>query len=76
MANLNDEFEPIKVRSALFALITARLEDAHVFAVEGQSKDLNAVKIRSCIIEIRSILDEVQIELDAAELSGQLNSGG
>ncbi len=68
MANLGDEIDPIIVRSALFALITARLEDAHMFAVKGQPRDLDAADARDCITDIRSILDEVQIQLDAAEL--------
>jgi len=45
MANLGDKIDPVKVRSALFALITARLEDAHIFAVKGQSRDLNAADV-------------------------------
>jgi len=68
MANLDDEIDPIKVRSALFALITARLEDAHMFAVKGQSRDLNAADARNCNSDIRSILEEIQIQLNAAEL--------
>jgi hypothetical protein len=43
MANLSDEIDAIKVRSALFALVTARLEDAHMFAVKGQARDLGRV---------------------------------
>jgi hypothetical protein len=70
MANIDDEIDPIKVRSALFALITAGLEDAHVFAVKGQSRDWDAADTRNCIIDIRSILDAVQIQLDAVELIG------
>jgi len=76
MANIDDEVDPIKVRCALFALITARLEDAHMFAVRGQARDLNAADTRNCITDIRSILDEVHIELDAAVQISQLNSGG
>jgi hypothetical protein len=68
MANLDDEMDPVKVRSALFALITARLEDAHAFAVKGQARDLDAADVKDCITDIRSILDEVQIQLDAAKL--------
>tara|TARA_R110000772_G_scaffold2472_1_gene8926 strand:+ start:2640 stop:2852 length:213 start_codon:yes stop_codon:yes gene_type:complete len=70
MANLSDEIDAIKVRCALFALITARLEDAHMFAVRGQARDLNAADTRNCITDIRSILDKVHIQLDAAELIG------
>ncbi len=68
MANLDDAIDPRKVRSALFALITARLEDVHMFAVKGRSMDLGAAETRTVIIDMRSILDEVQIQLDAAEL--------
>ncbi len=66
MANIDEEIDPVKVRSALFALITARLEDAH--AVKGQSRDLDAADARTLITDIRSILDELQIQLDAAQL--------
>jgi len=68
MANLDDEIDPVKVRPVLFALITARLEDAHVFAVKGQARDLDAADARNCITDIRSILDKLNIQLDAAEL--------
>lgn len=70
MANIDDEVDPVKVRCALFALITARLEDAHMVAVKCQARDLNAADTRNCITDIRSILDEVHIQLDAAELIG------
>ena len=68
MANIVVEIDPVKVRSALFALITARLEDAHMFAVKSQSRHLDVADVRNCITDIRSILDEVQVQLDAAEL--------
>ncbi|MEQ8742360.1 hypothetical protein [Parasphingorhabdus sp.] len=76
MANLDDEIDPVKVRSALFALITARLEDAHMFAVKGQPRDLEAADVTNCITEIQSILDEAQIQLDAVGLISPLNSRG
>lgn len=38
MVNL-DEIDPQKARSGLFALITARLEDAHELAVRGQNRE-------------------------------------
>ena len=68
MANLDDEIDPVKLRSALFALITARLEDAHAFAVKGQARDLDAAEFKSNITDIRAILDEIVIQLAAAEL--------
>ena len=68
MANLDDGIDTIKARSTLFALMTAKLEDAHVIAVKGQSRDLDAANAKGCITDIRSILDELQIQLNAAEL--------
>lgn len=68
MVNIDDEIDSIKVRTGLFALITARLEDANMFAVKGQSRDLNTADARNHISDIRSILDEIHIQLDAAEL--------
>jgi len=68
MSNIDEDIDPIKVRTGLFAIITARLEDATVFAVKGQSRDLNTAEARNHITDIPSILDEVQIQLDAAEL--------
>lgn len=68
MADLNDEIDSKKVRSGLCAIITARLEDAHMFAVKGQSKDLDAAEVSDQTTNIRSILDEVAIQLDAAQL--------
>ena len=65
---IDDEIDPIKVRTGLFAIITARLDDANLFAVKGQSMDLNTADARNYITDIRSILDEVHIQLDAAEL--------
>ena len=76
MANHDEEIDPVKVRSALFALITARLEDAHVFAVKGQSRDLDSADARSCLTDVRSTLDEIQIQLDAVEITNWLRSGG
>jgi hypothetical protein len=76
MTNPEDEIDSVKVRCALFALITARLEDAHMFAVKGQSRDLDAAGAKDCISDIRSILDEIQIQLDALEIINWLRSGG
>lgn len=68
MVNIDDEIDPIKVRTGLFAIITARLEDANMLAVRGQSRGLNTADARNYITDIQSILDEIQIQLDAAEL--------
>lgn len=68
MTDNDEKVDTIKVRTGLFAIITARLEDASVFAVKGQSRGLNTADGRNYITDIRSILDEVQIQLDAVEL--------
>ncbi len=64
----DDEIDPTKVRTGLFALITARLEDAHEFAVKGQSAKTDNDQIASFVSDIRSNLDEIHIHLDAIEL--------
>jgi len=68
MANIEDEIDPTRVRSGLFALITARLEDANVVAVNGQATHLSTDLANTHINDIRSILSEIEIQLDAAEL--------
>lgn len=76
MAKIDDEVDPKQLRCALFALITARLEDAGMFAVKGQARDLNAADTKNCVTDIRSILYDVHIQLNAAVHISQLNSGG
>lgn len=68
MANIEQELDPTKVRSGLFAIMTAMLEDAHDAAVKGQSSQSSVDDIDEQITDIRSILDEVKVQLDAAEL--------
>ncbi|MGB7244716.1 MAG: hypothetical protein WBC93_21825 [Sulfitobacter sp.] len=64
----NDETNPIKVRTGLFALITARLEDANEIAVKGQAAHLGDPDVSGLVIELRSLLDEITVQLDAIEL--------
>lgn len=64
----DDEIDPIKVRTGLFALITACLEDAHEFGVKGQSAKTDNDQIASFDSDIRSNLDEIRIHLEAIEL--------
>ena len=68
MAGTDDEIGPIKVRTGLFALITARLEDAHEIAVKGQAANANAEQVAGYITEIRSNLDEMVVHLNTIEL--------
>ncbi len=67
MAN-EGEIDPVKVRTGLFALLTARLEDAHEFAVKRQSAKANAEQANEYVSDIRSIVDEVYVQLTAIEL--------
>ena len=64
----DDEIDPIKVRTGLFALVTARLEDAHQIAVKGQTTNLVGLNARGLVIELRSLLDEINVQLDALDL--------
>ncbi len=64
----DDEINPIKVRTGLFALITARLEDANEIAVKGQAANLGNPDVSGLVIELRSLLDEINVQLDAIEL--------
>jgi len=68
MANDGDEIDAIEVRTELFALITARLEDAHDIAVRGQAAKISNQDIGDLIVDLRSILDEIKIQIDAIDL--------
>ncbi len=64
----DDEVDPNKVRCGLFALVTARLEDAHEFTVKGQSANVGNDRVTSLVSDIRSNRDEICIHLDAMVL--------
>ena len=64
----DDEIDPTKVRSGLFALITARLEDAHEIAVKGQAAKISGQDVGGLVVDLRSVLDEITIQIDAIEL--------
>lgn len=64
----DNENDPTKVRTGLFALVTARLEDAHEIAVKGQSANLGNTDVSGLVIELRSMFDEINVQLDAIEL--------
>ncbi|GAB5487010.1 MAG: hypothetical protein Pars2KO_05800 [Parasphingorhabdus sp.] len=68
MAFTDDEIDPIKVRSGLFSLVTARLEEANEIAVKGQAAHLGDPDVSGLVIELRSLLDEITVQLDAIEL--------
>jgi len=68
----DDKFDAIKVRGALFALITARLEDAHEIAVKGQSSKADQQLISQLISDLEGNLDEIRILLNASEIVSDL----
>lgn len=72
MADTEDEIDPIKVRTGLFALITARLEDAHEIAVKGQAAKISDQEVGGLVVDLRSTLDEINIQNDAIDLSRDL----
>jgi len=67
MAN-DDKIDPSKVRAGLFALVTARLEDAHDIAVKGQGVHLNDQNVKDLIVDLHSVLEEVKIQIDTLDL--------
>lgn len=64
----DSEIDPSKVCSGLFALITARLEDAHEMAVKGQATKVGSQDMGDLVADLRSMLDEVKVQIDAIEL--------
>ena len=63
-----DEIDAIKVRGALFALITARLEDAHEIAVKGQSSKAGQQLISQLTNDLEGNLEEIRILLNASTI--------
>lgn len=61
-----DEIDAVKVRGALFALITARLEDAHDIAVRGQSSKADLQLISQLTNDLEGNLEEIRILLNAS----------
>ena len=56
------------MRGALFALITARLEDAHEIAVKGQSSKADQELISQITKDLEGNLEEIQILLNASTI--------
>ncbi len=71
MAN-EDEIDAIKVRGALFALITARLEDAHEIAAKGQSSKADQKLISQLTNDLECNLEEIRVLLDASAIVSEL----
>lgn len=63
-----DKFDAIKVRGGLFALITARLEDADEIAVRGQSSKNDQRLISQLTNDFEANLDEIRILLNGYAL--------
>ncbi len=64
MINL-DEIDPQNARSGLFALITARLEDAHEIAVRGQRNEIDQSETSQLLDELIDQTNQIEILLMA-----------
>jgi|TARA_R110002049_G_scaffold12487_5_gene55832 hypothetical protein len=73
----NDErIDAIKVRGALFALIMARLEDAHEIAVKGQSSKADPQLIWQLTSDLEGNLEDIRILLNASAIFTELSLSG
>ncbi len=68
----DDKLDASKVRGALFALITARLEDAHEIAVRGQSFKADQQLIAQLTDDLEGNLEEIRILLNASAIVSEL----
>ena len=66
---IDDDMNPEATVPALFAEITALLEDAHEIAVRGQNSKLSTSEYRSCSTELRRSLDQIQTLAWSIQLS-------
>lgn len=57
---IDDDMSSEATVPALFAEITALLEDAHEIAVRGQNSKLSTSEYRSYAVELRRSLDQIQ----------------
>jgi len=62
------EKDPKDTVQRLFAEVTARLEDAALAALEGQSPWMDAEKARIAAMTVREHLADIDRKLDAAEM--------
>lgn len=60
-----DHIDRRKARSGLFALVTARLEDAHESAVRGQNPELEQNEVLSELEEMADQTNQIEILLMA-----------
>ncbi|WP_337658807.1 hypothetical protein [Sphingorhabdus sp. Alg231-15] len=64
MINL-DEIDPRKARSGLFALLTARIEDAHELAVHGQRSEIDQSEAMKMLDDLVDQTNQIEILLMA-----------
>lgn len=65
---IDDDMNPDATVPALFAEITALLEDAHEIAVRGQNSRLSRAEYRSCATELRYALDQIHTLTGSVQL--------
>lgn len=66
---IDDDMNPEATAPALFAEITALLEDAHEIAVRGQNSKLSTAEYRLCATELRRSLDQIQTLAGSVQLA-------
>lgn len=66
---IDDDMNPDATVPALFAEITALLEDAHEIAVRGQNSKLSGAEYRSCVTELRYSLDQIHTLTGSIQLT-------
>lgn len=69
----DDKIDHIAVRTGLFALITARLEDAHEIAITGQSSKIDEQLVSQLSSDLEASMDEIHILMAAVALSVTIN---
>lgn len=60
-----DQIDPQKARSGLFALVTARLEDAHELAVRGQRREIDQAEVLKLLDDLIDQTNQIEILLKA-----------
>lgn len=66
---IDDDMKPGATIPALFAEITALLEDAHEIAARGQNSKLNRADYRAQADDLRRALDQIQTLSETVQLA-------
>lgn len=67
---IDDDINPEATVPALFAEITALLEDAHEIAVRGQNSKLSKAAYSANAADLRRVLDQIRALSESVQLAG------